>query len=223
MRASIVLALCLAALAARAETIDPEDDDPKCARGECRPFFPPPLDEDDPKLSLGFRRRWPVPHFELGYRYLSVADPYGGSLPMHLVEADAYPMARYFRLGFSVTGGASTRESAWMTDVGLSVGLQYPWRVTPFFDARFAAGVIGAHIVQHSVVSYELRPTLEAGIAVFAGKSFHFVAAVGWSHPIYGGVDARKVQNEINAGVTPSYDVHNLGHDTVTVRVGIGL
>jgi hypothetical protein len=231
MRASIVALMLVAhsmsahAISAHHSddfTVDPNDDDPKCARGECRPFYAPPLDEPDPKLSLGLRLRPPTTHLEVSYRYLAVRDPFGGSLPFHLVELDGYPVSRYVRVGLSATGGASTRRSAWMANVGFSIGVQYPWRVTPFLDLRFVAGVIGAYIVDRSVVSYEFHPALEGGIDVFLKASVHLVVAVGWAHPIYGGVDANKIQTEVNAGQSPVFDVHNVGYDTVTVRAGLG-
>jgi hypothetical protein len=74
----------------------------------------------------------------------------------------------------------------------------------------------------HSVVSYQYRPTLEGGLSVFIAGRFHLTAAVGWTHPVYGGVDANAVQQMINAGQKPQFDVQAFAFDTVTVRVGLG-
>jgi hypothetical protein len=216
--AGIVVLCC--STAASAEIGD--EDDPKCARGECRPPSPFYVDEDDPKLARGYRRRWPTAHFELNYRYLAAADPYGGSLPFHLVQFTGYPVSRYLRVGLQITGGAAPRESAWLADLGISLGAQYPWRISPFFDVAFAIGLVGATIADHRVVSYEYRPTIEAGIDVFVARSFHLTIAVGWSHPIYGGVDANAIELAVKNHETPNYDVHAIGYDTVTVRTGFG-
>lgn len=228
MRRVLAIALVAVALARGARASQPlptpldDDDDPKCARGECRPPRPAVLDEDDPKLARGLKPRRPTPRFQLSYRYLSIADPYGGGLPMHLVEVTGYPVSGIFRLGLSLSAGGAPRYSAWMFDVGLSAGVQYPWRVTPFFDVRFAVGVIGADILDHKVVSYQYRPTIEAGAELFVAGRFHLSAAVGWSHPVYAGVDANVIQQMINAGLKPKYDVIDLHYDTVTARVGVG-
>jgi hypothetical protein len=208
-----------------ASPIAPESgelDDPKCARGECLPPRPRPLDEDDPKLARGLRLSPPTARFEVGYRFFEVRSPYGGTLPFHLVELDGYPVSGIFRLGLSLNAGGAERYSAWLADVGLSVGVQYPYRVTPFFDARFSVGFIGADIVNKKVVSYEYRPTLEAGLSVFLKGHMHLVASVGWSYTVYGGVNAKLIQQEVNDGETPVYTVHTYGLNTAAVRVGLG-
>lgn len=215
------LAWVLAAQGVAHAMLEP-DDDPKCARGECLPFLGVPLDEDDPKLALRFHRARPVAHLDVGYRYLSVADPYGGRLPFHLVELDGFPLSQYFRLGISAAAGVSTREHAFLAELGLGAGVQYPARVTPFLDVKLSAGVIGATIEGHKVATYEYRPTIEAGLEFFAARSFHFTVAVGYAHPIYGGVDARLIKAQIAAGQTPSFTVHSVGWDTVTARAGVG-
>jgi hypothetical protein len=218
-----LLAAGMAVGSAAAPTVSDEAaDDPKCARGECRPFSPPPLDEDDPKLARGLVRPRPTTRFEVGYRFFQVANPYGGRLPFHLVELDGYPISGIFRLGLSLTAGGSTRDSGWLADVGLSLGVQYPYRVTPFLDARFSAGFIGANIVGHNEVSYELRPAIEGGLSVFLAGRFHFTAAVGWAHPIYGGVNAKLIEQEMQDGETPKYNIHPVGLDSVTARVSLG-
>lgn len=199
------------------------DDDPKCARGECLPFLPSVVDEDDPKLAPHSpRRARPVARFEASYRYLALADPYGGALPFHLVELDGFPLSRYFRLGISAAAGGSPRENAYLAELGLGIGMQYPARVTPFLDVKLAAGVVGATIEGRKVASYEYRPTLEAGLEFFIASSFHVTVAVGYAHPVYGGVDANVIKAQIAAGEMPTYAVHGIGWDTVTARAGIG-
>ena len=223
--ACVLVGLCTAHGTAEGTTqpsLQP-DDDPKCARGECLPFVPAAIDEDDPKLALRLPpRQRPVARFEASYRYLAMADPYGGALPFHIVELDGFPLSRYFRLGISAAAGASTREAAYLAELGLGVGVQYPARVTPFLDVKVAAGVIGATIEGHKVASYEYRPTLEAGLEFFMARSFHMTVAVGYAHPVYGGVDANVLKAQIAAGETPSFAVHAMGWDTVTVRAGLG-
>jgi hypothetical protein len=226
VRSILALALLLGSLPSTASGSSGPDeideDDPKCARGECRPPPRRTLDEDDPKLARGFRRARPVARFDLSYRFLQIADPFGGSLPFHLIEATGYPLSGIFRLGVSLAGGGAPRDSAWMFDVGLAAGLQYPYRVTPFLDLRFHAGVVGANIVDRNVVTYEFRPVLEGGAEFFIAGGFHLTAAIGWAHTVYGGVDANAIQQQVQAGLKPKFDVINLSLDTVTARVGLG-
>ena len=219
----VAVAWVLAGAAPATADVRDELDDPKCARGECRPRATFPVDEDDPKLARGYHRRWPTARLQLSYRYLVLADPYGGSLPFQLVQLGGYPVSRYLRVGLLLTAGASTRESAWLADIGLSVGVQYPWRVSPFLDAGFAVGLVGADIAGRKVASYEYRPTVEAGVDVFVASRFHLTIAVGWSHPIYGGVDATAIETALKNNQTPDYTVHATPYDTVTVRAGFGL
>ncbi len=229
MRAFVILLVALAAPGAQAAisrsaalVLADVDDDPKCARGECVPRRIRPLDEDDPKLARGLRRQHVAPAIEASYRFLQIADPYGGSLPFHLVELDGFPISRIFRLGVSLVGGAAPRYDAWMFMVGLSAGVQYPARVTPFLDLRISAGVLGAEIIDRKVVSYAYMPSLEGGISVYIASRFHLTAAVGWAHPVYGGVDAKLVEQQIAAGIKPRYEVKPFALDTVTVRIGLG-
>lgn len=230
MRAPFMLVLVLAlagssrAALPEASSAYEELEDPKCARGECRPPTRRAIDEDDPKLALGLQRApHAAPRLQLSYRFLMLSDPYGGSLPFHLVELTGFPLSRYFRLGLSVSAGGAPRYGAWLLDVGLSVGVQYPARVTPFLDVKFAGGVIGAEIVDRKVVSYQYRPTIEAGIEVYLTGRMHLSFAVGWAHPVYGGVDARAVEAAIKAGQSPRFEIQDFAFDTVTVRAGIGL
>jgi hypothetical protein len=204
------------------EMVAEDDDDPKCARGECLPFAPPPLDEDDPKLARGLPLHRPTARVEVSYRFLQLADPYGGSLPFHGVEVTGFPYAGIFRVGLTLSASGAVRYDAWMFDVGLSAGVQYPYRITPFLDLRFQVGVLGANILGRSVVSYQYRPTIEGGLSVFLAGRFHLTAAVGWSHPVYGGVDANAVQMMIDNGQKPQFDVQPFSFDTVTLRVGLG-
>ncbi len=197
-------------------------DDPKCARGECLPLRTVPLEEDDPKLARGLSRRAPTARVDVAYRFLQIADPYGGSLPFHLVEVTGFPVSGIFRLGLSLTAGGGSRYTSWMADLGVSAGLQYPARVTPYLDLRFSAGVIGAEIVGRKVVSYTYRPTLEGGLEVFVAGRLHLTAAVGWSHPVYGGVDANAIEQAIQMHQNPSYTIEPFAFDTVTARVGLG-
>lgn len=217
----VAVALSCAVMGEASAAIE-ADDDPKCARGECRPLTPFPVDEDDPKLARGWHRRWPTAKLQISYRFLMVADPYGGTLPFHLVQLTGFPISRYFRLGISLTGGGSTRYGAGMVDAGLSVGVQYPWRLSPFLDVGIAVGLIGANLVGRSVVSYEFRPNVEAGVDVFVASRFHLTIALGWARPVYGGVDATAIEAAMKSNQTPDYTVRPFSLDTFTVRAGVG-
>jgi hypothetical protein len=225
-RALAAMMLITAAQAVAAAPGDGEDD-PKLARAASPPPRVVLADEDDPKLARGAPRRrlWPrithaVPRFKLAYRYLSVASLTGGTEPLHAAALDFYPVSNLVRLGIGTEVGFSGDSyGTWFLTEGLSLGVQWPARVTPFVDGRFVAGLVGANVLGHQVVSYIYAGGIDGGIEVYYLRRFFVTVAVGWVHPVYRGVDLAQVQAHPTAA-PPGQD---FAADTFTLKVGLGL
>jgi hypothetical protein len=221
MRALLVMVLLQAAVAA-------EEDDPKWARGTVVEREPAALpDEDDPKLSRGVAVRrphpgyddHPVPRFKLAYRALSTSGLQNDRIDFHAAELDYYPFSGWVRFGLDTELGlAGGAYDAWYFTVGAVLGLQYPWRVTPFLDARFNAGLIGASFMGQSAVSYIYTGGLEAGIELYVVSRLYLTAAVGWAHPVFSGIDI----NSVIAHPMLDPERKDFAADTFTFKVGFG-
>jgi hypothetical protein len=220
------LAMTMLLLVARPAAAD--EDDPKIARGASIESEPAPLpDEDDPKLARGgaLRRRFelaihhPVPRVTLAYRRFTTAGLEGTPLDFNAFELDYYPVSNFIRFGLDTEVGAGTAYSAWYATVGAVLGLQYPWRVTPFLEGRFTAGLIGASYMGQSAVSYLYVGGIEAGAAVYIASRFYLTASLGWAHPVFSGIDVDYVKAH------PMLDParKDFSSDTFTFKVGLGL
>jgi hypothetical protein len=212
-----------------------DEDDPKMTRppalAPAPPSLPPPAslsrrdDEDDPKLGrpTPAPRRWwqpshDVPRFKLTYRYLDLAGLAGGTQHFDAVGLSVYPLSSLVRLGidgeFAWGGGP---YQMWLATVGLVAGLQYPARVTPFLDGRFVAGVVGGTVMSTTAVSWLYAGGLETGVEIYYARRYYLTLAVGWMHPVYGGID-------VNAAMkNGALIMRNFANDTLTFKVGLGL
>jgi hypothetical protein len=204
----IVFALLGPAVAAAAV------DDPKLAR----------FGHDDPKLDRGqalvARRNGkarPTVRLTLAYRRLTSAGLEADTIDWNAVGLTYYPLSGWVRLGLLAELGVGTAYDAWYVVGGLSLGAQYPWRVTPFVDARFAAGVLGGSFMGISAVSWTYVGGIEAGAEVFIASRFHFTAAVGWCRPVFNAVDAEQARLDPARAARRDFS-----YDSFTFRLGLG-
>lgn len=183
----------------------------------------------------------PNPRFKLSYRRFSLANIDGSTMNLQGGQIDSYFLSRRFiRIGLEAEGGAgdsaasSHISNAWYGLGGLSVGFQYPARVTPFVEGRFAAGVLGGSMtgtipVAGGAASVNLNNTpvatllylggIDAGVEVYTFGRFYLSASIGWAHPVYQGPDWAAMQANPSGGM----QVKAVSSDTFTFKVGIGL
>jgi hypothetical protein len=204
MRAFLVAVLMIGVqTAARSQSL--EEDDPKLARYA-----------DPPKHLFDITR--PVPRLKVSYRYLRVAPLERNPITFHSVALDGYVFSSYLRVGIGFEAGVGDQYDAWDAMIGASLGVQWPWRVTPFIDGRFDAGVLSGKILNTSRVSWLYAGGLEAGAEVYLWNRLYLSAALGWSHPVYTGIDIAAVMANPRAPVVEK----RLETDTFTFRVGAG-
>lgn len=186
---------------------------------------PLPLpDEDDPKLARRapspapwWRPAHAVPRLKLSYRRLTAAGLSGGTQPFDVVELDGYPLSRLVRVGLDgEVGWGGGNYGLWYVAAGLTAGVQYPARVTPFLEARFVAGLLGGSLRGQSAVSWIWQGGVETGVEIYVVRRFYLSAAIGWTHVVYGGVDVAALDR---GAVVPA----DFGADSFTVKVGVGL
>jgi hypothetical protein len=208
MRAAcVVLLLWAAGAAARADParwVFPDEDDPKLARGEVQAEW--------------WRAPHPVPRFKLSYRRVWAAAPEGGDLAFDAAEVDFYPVSRFVRFGVAgELGWGGGPYGLWYFVTGATLGLQWPMRVTPFLEGRFVAGLLGGSFTGQSAVSWMYQGGVDTGIEVYYARRFYVSAAIGWTHPVYGGVDVAQL-NENRVVVRKDFQA-----DSFTFKIGLGL
>jgi hypothetical protein len=216
--AAIALLLALTPLAGA----DPEPPQPALATPS--PWVWP--DEDDPKLARGAPARhrwWPVTHdvprFQLAYRRVWAAGLTGGKLAFDAAELEYFPVSNLIRFGVEGEfGWAGGSYGQWYALFGATLGLQYPARVTPFFEGRFVAGLSGGSYLSQGVFSWMYQGGLEGGAEIYYASRFYLSLAIGWTHPVYAAVDVAALM------ATPARIVHkNLSDDSFTFKIGLGL
>ncbi|HXU72778.1 MAG TPA: hypothetical protein VN947_25840 [Polyangia bacterium] len=206
MRGAFVVVVLLLTAVAHADGgwVFPDEDDPKLARGEVHAQW--------------WETRHDVPRVKLSYRRMWAASPDGGDLPFDAAELDFYPVSKLVRLGLTgEVGYGGGNYGLWYFVTGATLGLQWPMRVTPFLEGRFVAGIIGGSFMGQSAVSWIYEGGIETGVEVYVASRFYLSAAIGWAHPVYGGVDVTAL-NETQTIVRKDFAT-----DSFTFKVGLGL
>jgi hypothetical protein len=202
--ACLAVVLVVAATAHAGKWVFPDEDDPKLARAEVHAAWWVPR-HDAPLVKLSYRRVW-------------AASLDGGDLPFDVAELDFYPVSRFVRFGlageFGYGGGA---YGLWYFVTGASLGLQWPMRVTPFLEGRFVAGILGGSFMGQTALSWIYEGGIDTGVEVYIASRFFLSAAIGWAHPVYGGVDVEQLN--VNQTVVRK----DFGTDSFTFKVGLGL
>jgi hypothetical protein len=206
MRGACVVLMLLAAGVAHADGgwVFPDEDDPKLARPEVHAEW--------------WNRPHDVPRFKLAYRRVWAAAPGGGDLPFDVAELDFYPVSKFVRFGLAGEFGWGGGDyGLWYFVTGVSLGLQLPMRVTPFLEGRFVAGIVGGSFMGQSAASWIYEGGIDTGIEVYYARRFYVSAAIGWAHPVYGGVDVTQL-NENQVIVRKDFAT-----DSFTFKIGLGL
>ena len=176
------------------------------------------------------------PRIELSFRRFAVNGPDGNPVALDGGQVDVYPLSRrWLRLGIEAEGGRGSSDTQqvtarlWYGLVGVTAGIQYPARVTPFVEGRAAVGALGgslsgtAVIGSTSVSTQGLSTTtllylggIDAGVEVYAVGRAYVTVALGWVHPVYYGLSAVVLQTTGSARTT------RVGADVFTFKIGVG-
>jgi hypothetical protein len=177
------------------------------------------------------------PRLKLSYRLFSLAGLDGAPMWLHGAQIDAYALSRrWMRIGVELEGGggsatlAGTGASLSYGVAGVTAGVQYPARVTPFIDGRFVGGVLsgqldGALVVGGqsfggtSATTWMYGGGLETGVEVYVWRRAYVSAALGWMRATWHGVDVSAMMANPQGGMA----YKDLVGDTVTLKLGCGI
>lgn len=135
------------------------------------------------------------PRMTLGYRWSKSACAVS-SCPYHQFSIVFHPIAiaalenpvlRMIRLGIGIEGGGETtqaRHKWWSRNHSLaaviSIGFQFPHRVTPFLDFLMTLGALHRNIYNKDLFHFAHSLGIEGGVTVFPLSRLYITAAVGW-------------------------------------------
>jgi hypothetical protein len=177
------------------------------------------------------------PRLKLSYRGFGIANLDGSPIWLNGAQLDAYMLSRrWVRIGAELEGGGGHADlmgnGAHLAYglAGLSGGIQYPWRVTPFLDGRFAAGVLAGQldgtltigtvsVTDASAVTWMYAGGVETGVEVYTFKRVYLSAALGWVRTTWRGPDAEATLKNPDAGM----QMKDVTGDSLTVKVGFGI
>jgi hypothetical protein len=194
--------------------------------------------EDDPKLQreADVRDRGPrdeetgpphaVPSLKLAWRHLTMPNLDKSELGFNAVELDMYPIStRFFRVALDAELGMGSGMldgkpiNPWFLISGVDIGFQYPWRITPFVDLRFVAGIIGGDVAGQAAITSTYMYGIDGGFELYLVERLYLSAAIGYAHVYYKGVDL--AYTKAHPLEEPKFVDFN--GDTVTFKLGIGL
>jgi hypothetical protein len=210
------------------------------ASGSALPDYGPQVDEPPAADVAREGPRPSAPHanprLKLSYRRFAISGPDGSPIALDGGQLDVYPLSRrWLRLGLEAEGGRGASDTAsvtarlWYGLAGLTLGVQYPARVTPFVEGRAAVGALGGSLSGTSViggasvsaqgisaVTLLYLGGIDAGIEVYAVGRIYLTVALGWAHPVYYGLSAVAVQ------ATGSTRTTRIAADVFTFKIGAG-
>jgi hypothetical protein len=176
------------------------------------------------------------PRLKLSYRRFAVNGPDGDPIALDGGQLDVYPLSmRWLRLGLEAEGGRGSSDtervtaSLWYGLVGVTAGIQYPARVTPFVEGRAAVGALGGSLSGTAVVGGTtvgadgINATtllylggVDVGVEVYAVGRAYVTVALGWVRPVYYGISAVALQ------ATGATKTTKVAADVFTFKLGVG-
>lgn len=179
----------------------------------------------------------PVPRLKISLEGFSVDTPIHTSVALTGAHAEMYPFSRpWVRGGVglsggsghgAIAGGSATVEYGLM---GISVGAQYPGRVTPFVEGHLEGGFMSASIdrpISFNGVQIDAAGGttwlygrgLDAGIEVYALGRAYVSGSVGWMRATWGSPDTRAIV----AGTSTQIRFVDVTSDSLLWKLGIGI
>jgi len=182
----------------------------------------------------------PTPRLKLSYERLSAGNVDGTGMPLEALHLDMYAWSwQWLRLGVDAEAGrghatlSGASASVKYGLLGVDAGVQIPGRVTPFFEGRLAAGVLGgtldgaltipgttATVSGVSAATWMYARGLDAGVELYALGPTYVSLGLGWIRTTWGSAsyDAM-VASRGGAGLT----FKDVTHDSFFFKIGVGI
>jgi hypothetical protein len=182
----------------------------------------------------------PTPRLKLSYERFSAGNVDGTGMPLEALHLDMYALSwRWLRLGVDAEAGrghaklSGASASVKYGLLGANAGVQMPGRVTPFFEGRLAAGILGgtldgaltipgttATVSGVSAATWMYARGLDAGVELYALGPSYVSLGLGWIRTTWGSAsyDAM-VASRGGAGLT----FKDVTHDSFLFKVGVGI
>jgi hypothetical protein len=178
------------------------------------------------------------PRLALSYRRFAISNLDRSPVPLEGLELDLYPISTaWLRAGLEVEAGRG-QAAASGSDVdlryglgGVTLGLQYPGRLTPFVEGRLTGGVLagtfdGALPVPGASVSaggtsaatWIYGRGVDVGVELYTIGRLYLTGTVGWLRTTWRGVDTAALAADPSGG----YRFKDLTGDSFTFKLGVG-
>jgi len=177
------------------------------------------------------------PRLKVSYRTFSIAGLDATPMWLQGLQVDAYVVSqRWMRFGIELEGGSGS--GTWLGTpaslsyglVGMTVGVQYPARVTPFLEGRFVGGALSGQLdgtlvignTAHTGISaatWIYGGGLETGVEVYLHSRVYVSGALGWMRSTWHGLDVPTMMQNPTGGLV----YKDLVNDSFTIKVGLGI
>jgi hypothetical protein len=179
----------------------------------------------------------PNPRLKASYRLFSLAGLEGSAMWLQGAQLDAYALSRrWVRLGVELEGGAggttfvNTPASLSYGLGGVTAGVQYPARVTPFLEGRFAGGVLSGQLdgaLTIGAVTYNgMSATtwmyvggIETGVEIYVYRRAYLSVGGGWMRSTWHGIDVPTTIANPQGGIA----YKDITGDSFTLKLGGGI
>lgn len=182
----------------------------------------------------------PTPRLKLSYERFSAGNVDGTGMPLEALHLDMYALSwRWLRAGVDAEAGrghaklSGASASVKYGLLGVDAGVQIPGRVTPFFEGRLAAGILGgtldgaltipgttATVSGVSAATWMYARGLDAGVELYALGPSYVSLGLGWIRTTWGSAsyDAM-VASRGGAGLS----FKDVTHDSFLFKLGVGI
>jgi hypothetical protein len=181
----------------------------------------------------------PSPRLKLAERTFSIGNVDSTPLPVGGLELDLYPLsARWLRGGITAAAGKGQGEMSG-SDVslhygllGVSGGVQYPARVTPFVEGNLSGGLLegsldsalavpgtSLSISGGSAVTWIYGRGVDVGAELYTVGRLYVSGAIGWVRTTWHGPDLAAMAEAPAAG----FVFRDYTADSVTFKLGLGI
>jgi hypothetical protein len=180
-----------------------------------------------------------IPRLKLSYVLFSAGNVDGSALPIQALHLDSYALSwRWFRGGFEAEAGRGDAKfsfgsaSVYYGMLGVNAGLQFPGRVTPFVEGRYAGGLLagrvdgsvnvpgtGISVTGLSAATWMYARGADAGIELYTIGRAYLSASLGWVRTTWGSADFNTPSSSAGLG----FQFHDVTYDSYLLKLGLGI